>query len=196
MRSLRRAERFGSRSDLAGRIRRKLSEIDVSATSRRGIFAIPLRRVTLVILVVLTLIAAGGGSRTAFAQGMNSDAGSELGGPAAMPTPGSSGANLPAPVPHITIRQPIEGTMMVSPPYGNAPLTVGFFVLATDPENIGFLTYSWNFGDGTVSSLPPELYIFHTYQNPGTYVCSLQMLTIDGRSRTLMQGVVVKTPGD
>jgi PKD repeat protein len=90
------------------------------------------------------------------------------------------------------IRQPIEGSMMVSPPYGNAPLTVGFFVLATDPENIGFLTYQWNFGDGTVSALPPELYIFHHYKNPGTYVCSLMLKTVDGRSKTLFQGVVVK----
>jgi hypothetical protein len=134
--------------------------------------------------------------RPALAQGMNNDAGSELGGPAPMPTPGQASPDLPAPIPQITIRQPIEGTMMVSPPYGNAPLTVGFFVLATDPENIGFLTYSWNFGDGTVSSLPPELYIFHTYTNPGNYVCTLQMVTIDGRSKTLFQGVVVKAPGD
>jgi hypothetical protein len=109
-----------------------------------------------------------------------------------MSAPTSNDPNLPAPLPHIQMRQPIEGSMMVSPPYGNAPLTVGFFVLATDPENIGFLTYQWNFGDGTVSALPPELYIFHHYQNPGTYVCSLILKTVDGRSKTLFQGVVVK----
>ena len=82
--------------------------------------------------------------------------------------------------------------MMVTPPYGNAPLKVGFFVIASDPENIGFLTFQWNFGDGTVSSLPPELYIFHTYANPGNYLCSLIVKTADGRSKTFFQGVIVK----
>jgi hypothetical protein len=167
-----------------------------AAGARAKIVAIKLGRFIAASCVALIMaLMPFAGSQSAFAQGMNSDVGSELGGPAAM-TPAPSDANLPAPIPHIMIRQPIEGTMMVSPPYGSAPLRVGFFVLATDPENIGFLTYSWNFGDGTVSSLPPELYIFHTYPNPGTYVCSLQMKTIDGRSKTLFQGVVVKTPGD
>ena len=92
------------------------------------------------------------------------------------------------------IPQPITGSMAVAPPYGNAPLKVGFFVLATDPEDIGFLTYSWNFGDGTVSSLPPELYIFHTYANPGTYACILTIKTVDGRSKTFVQGVDVRPP--
>lgn len=82
--------------------------------------------------------------------------------------------------------------MMVTPPYGNAPLKVGFFVIANDPENIGFLTFQWNFGDGTVSALPPELYIFHTYANPGNYLCSLVIKTVDGRSKTFFQGVIVK----
>jgi hypothetical protein len=147
-------------------------------------------------MIAVAFALAVGIARPVFAQDMNSDVGSEMNGPAPIPTPTPSDADLPAPIPHIMIRQPIEGSMMVAPPYGNAPLTVGFFVLATDPENIGFLTYSWNFGDGTVSSLPPELYIFHTYPNPGTYVCSLQMTTVDGRSKTLFQGVVVKTAGD
>jgi len=126
----------------------------------------------------------------AFAQ-MTGEAGSEN-DPMMEPSPAPANPNEPAPLPQIQIREPISGSMLVSPPYGTAPLTVGFFVLATDPENIGFLTYQWNFGDGTVSALPPELYIFHHYKNPGTYVCTLIMKTIDGRSKTLFQGVVVK----
>jgi PKD repeat protein len=94
------------------------------------------------------------------------------------------------------IREPITGSMMAAPPYGLAPMQVGFFVLANDPEGIGFLTYSWNFGDGTVSALPPELYIFHNYMMPGNYICSLTITTVDGRSQTFRQGVVVKAPGD
>lgn len=109
--------------------------------------------------------------------------------------PPASDPSMPPPMAKIRIRQPITGSMMVAPPYGIAPMRVGFFVLANDPEGIGFLTYSWNFGDGTVSALPPELYIFHTYDKPGTYLCSLVIKTIDGRSKTFMQGVLVRPPG-
>ncbi len=104
--------------------------------------------------------------------------------------------SMPPPMPQLHIRQDITGSMMVSPPYGIAPLQVGFFVLADDPEGIGFLTYSWNFGDGTVSALPPELYIFHTYKKPGTYVCTLTAMTVDGREKTFIQGVIVRPLGD
>jgi PKD domain len=120
------------------------------------------------------------------------DAGDEMNGPPMLPpvsTPDDSD-QMPA-MPLIPMRQPVSGTLMVAPPYGNAPLKVGFFVLANDPENIGFLTYQWNFGDGSVSSLPPELYIFHTYATPGNYLCTLVVKTVDGRSMTMMQGVVV-----
>jgi hypothetical protein len=124
---------------------------------------------------------------------MGPEAGGEMNwmGPMASPTPNPFGDSLPAPIPNLHLPQPIHGSMMVSPPYGTAPLAVGFFVLATDPEGLGFLTYSWNFGDGAVSSLPPELYIFHTYKKPGTYVCELTMTTVDGRKATVFQGVVV-----
>jgi hypothetical protein len=91
----------------------------------------------------------------------------------------------------LVIREPVTGTMMVSPPYGHAPLRVGFIIVANDPENIGFLTYQWNFGDGTVSSLPPVKFIPHTYKNPGNYMCSLTLKTVDGRSKTIFTGVVV-----
>jgi len=125
---------------------------------------------------------------------MGPEAGSELNGAGPMASPSPSGdAPLP-PIQNLHIAQPIHGSMMVSPPYGNAPLRVGFFVLANDPEGFGFLTYSWNFGDGNVSSLPPELYIFHTYQKPGSYVCELTLTTVDGRKATFLQGVIVQPP--
>jgi hypothetical protein len=124
--------------------------------------------------------------------------GSDITNPAEMPSlsPSPEDANVPAPVPRIPMTQPITGSMMVSPPYGIAPLKVGFLVQAADPENIGFLTYQWNFGDGTVSSLPPETYIFHTYKAPGNYLCTLILKTADGRSKTLFQGVLVRSRGD
>jgi hypothetical protein len=122
---------------------------------------------------------------------MGPEAGSELHGAGPMASPSPSNNQMPASIPNLHILQPIRGSMMVSPPFGSAPLRVGFFVLANDPEGLGFLTYSWNFGDGTVSSLPPEMYIFHTYQKPGTYLCELTTTTVDGRKATLFQGVIV-----
>jgi hypothetical protein len=123
---------------------------------------------------------------------MGPEAGSELNGTGPMASPSPSNNEMPAPVPNLHILQPVRGSMIVSPPYGSAPLRVGFFVLANDPEGLGFLTYSWNFGDGTVSSLPPELYIFHTYKTPGSYVCELTTTTVDGRKETFFQGVIVR----
>src|SRR5271168_1523483 len=116
----------------------------------------------------------------------DADNGSGMNGPQMMPTPQGEAddPNIMKPLPGVLMGQPISGSMMVAPPYGNAPLKVGFFVLASDPENVGFLTFQWNFGDGTVSSLPPELYIFHTYASPGTYSCELTITTVDGRAQT------------
>ncbi|MGO9263690.1 MAG: PKD domain-containing protein [Candidatus Binataceae bacterium] len=135
-------------------------------------------------------------ARIPAAHAQEADTGSEMNGPPPLRPPPSDATTSEEvrPLERVPIRQPITGSMMVAPPYGSAPLKVGFFVLATDPENIGFLTYSWNFGDGTVSSLPPELYIFHTYPNPGNYVCSLMIKTVDGRSKSFFQGVIVRDP--
>ncbi|HXZ87241.1 MAG TPA: PKD domain-containing protein [Candidatus Binataceae bacterium] len=177
---------------MGARIRRineiRAARFDLARTGRRLSVA----------LAVLLFASASlmTGARCARAQ--DADAGSEMNGLAPMtpPSEASSESGRLAPMPRVPLRQPISGTMMVSPPYGNAPLRVGFFVLASDPENIGFLTYQWNFGDGTVSSLPPEMYIFHTYSMPGNYVCTLIVKTVDGRSMTILQGVVVKPVQD
>jgi hypothetical protein len=165
----------------------------VAFTTRHWIARKSRRVLTLAItLPLLALIAC---AQVAEAQ-MGPEAGSELNGAGPMASPSPSNNEMPAPIPNLHMMQPVRGTMMVSPPYGNAPLRVGFFVLANDPEGLGFLTYSWNFGDGTVSSLPPEMYIFHTYYNPGTYVCELTTTTVDGRKATLFQGVVVHPAAD
>ncbi|HKU27146.1 MAG TPA: PKD domain-containing protein [Candidatus Sulfotelmatobacter sp.] len=146
--------------------------------------------ISVVMLAATSLLLTVPGSRAQ----MGPEAGSELNGTGPMASPSPSASETPAPVPNLHIPQPVRGSMIVTPPYGSAPLRVGFFVLATDPEGLGFLTYSWNFGDGTVSSLPPELYIFHTYRNPGTYVCELTTTTVDGRKNSFFQGIVVEPP--
>jgi PKD domain-containing protein len=142
--------------------------------------------------VAACLLAAG--IPSAYAQNGMDEMDNGMAAPPATQAPEPN--DVPPPVARIPMMQPVSGTMMASPPYGNAPLNVGFFVLANDPENIGFLTYQWNFGDGTVSSLPPELYIFHHYQSPGNYVCTVIVKTVDGRSITLIQGILVKPPQD
>jgi len=149
------------------------------------------------ILGCLAIVAVVVGvARIPPAHAQEADTGSEMAGPLPLrpPPPDATTSEEVPPLERVQIRQPITGSMLVSPPYGIAPLKVGFFVLANDPEAIGFLTYSWNFGDGTVSSLPPELYIFHTYPKPGTYLCSLVIKTVDGRSKSFFQGVIVKDP--
>jgi hypothetical protein len=143
-----------------------------------------------------TLILSMFGSAAVNAQdegGMGMGPSSGMEGGSNSDTPAND-ESMPPPMEKMRIREQVTGSMLAAPPYGIAPMRVGFFVLADDPEGIGFLTYSWNFGDGTVSALPPELYIFHTYNNPGTYVCTLTIKTVDGRAQTFRQGVVVKAP--
>ncbi|MBV8771434.1 MAG: PKD domain-containing protein [Deltaproteobacteria bacterium] len=148
----------------------------------------------LILAVLLPLFALDAYAQMAPQPQMGPEAGSELNGSGPMASPTPSNNDMPPPVENLHIPQPVHGSMIVTPPYGYAPLRVGFFVLATDPEGLGFLTYSWNFGDGTVSSLPPELYIFHTYQKPGSYVCELTTTTVDGRKNSFFQGVIVQPP--
>jgi len=158
---------------------------------------------TTVAFVTIVALATGparaqdeGGGAMGSANSMDSGGMGSSNGTGDAATSGSSAdTSMAPPMAKMHIRQQVTGSMMAAPPYGLAPMRVGFFVLADDPEGLGFLTYSWNFGDGTVSALPPELYIFHTYFKPGTYACTLTVTTVDGRSQTFRQGVVVKAPG-
>ncbi len=42
------------------------------------------------------------------------------------------------------------------------------------------------------NNVPPVKFIPHTYENPGNYLCSLTLKTVDGRSKTIFAGVVVR----
>jgi len=100
-------------------------------------------------------------------------------GPTATPSP----MILPA-IPRIQL-MPVPG-------YGHAPLTVGFLVSSIDPETV-LQTFSWNFGDGQVSMLPPTA-LFHIYTTPGSYVVTVTATTADGHQATSLAGVVVTQP--
>jgi PKD repeat protein len=96
-------------------------------------------------------------------------------------------AASPAPM---ELRPPPMVSMTADPPYGLAPLTVGFLVVPTDPDNADFISYRWNFGNGSVGTLPP-LMTNETYTNPGTYTVTMTATTADGRSVTAFTSVTV-----
>jgi len=95
---------------------------------------------------------------------------------------------------HVDMPQPPAITMNAVPGYGNAPLSVGFFVNTVDPEGRTFVSYVWNFGDGQVSIDPP-LTFFHTYKIPGIYVATVNATTSDGRTATAYVGITVRPSG-
>jgi hypothetical protein len=95
---------------------------------------------------------------------------------------------------HVDMPQPPSITMNAVPGYGNAPLSVGFFVNTVDPEGRTFVSYVWNFGDGQVSIDPPRTF-FHTYKIPGIYVATVNATTSDGRTATAYVGITVRPSG-
>jgi PKD repeat protein len=116
--------------------------------------------------------------------------------------PFGSAANLPvpsdynAPIPNLqlgaaeTTQPPLNATLEGQPEYGTAPLTVDFYVGLTNPQSS--LVYQWNFGDGAVSSMKTGAYMPHTYQQSGTYLCSVTLMTPQGRSTTLVTTIIVQ----
>jgi hypothetical protein len=104
-----------------------------------------------------------------------------------MPMPQGSAS----PTGHLQMPEPLLVTLQAVPGYGPAPLLVGFLVNATDPSGAQIVSYTWNFGDGHLSIVPPTL-AYNTYANPGSYVATVTVTTIDGRSATGFAGVTVK----
>jgi hypothetical protein len=89
---------------------------------------------------------------------------------------------------------PPDPSLLAVPVVGTAPLTVDFYVgLANTPR---LLFYEWNFGDGAESYLPAEPYMLHVYQNPGTYMCELELVTPQGISIIAFTKITVKPRQD
>jgi PKD repeat protein len=89
---------------------------------------------------------------------------------------------------------PPNPSLLAVPVVGTAPLTVDFYVgLANTPP---LLFYEWNFGDGAESYLPAEPYMLHVYQNPGTYMCELELVTPQGISIIAFTKITVKPRQD
>jgi PKD repeat protein len=85
---------------------------------------------------------------------------------------------------------PPNASLLAVPVVGTAPLTVDFHIGL--PNTPGSLLYEWNFGDGAESYLPAEPYMLHVYQNPGTYMCELELVTPRGVSTTAFTKIIVK----
>lgn len=131
----------------------------------------PLRRLKLLRTAAVTIfVALPVFARMSFAQ-------APTGEPNASPTPAAQETTT---VPPIGLR--------AMPGYGSVPLTVGFAVLALGSGQPDFTAYHWNFGDGSVSALPPEM-ISHTYKKPGTYIVTFTGITRDGRLATALASV-------
>jgi PKD repeat protein len=120
-------------------------------------------------------------------------------GPASAPSPISAGSAINSAASGTSIppiggvkpsQAPPNPSLLAVPVVGTAPLTVDFYVgLANTPDS---LVYEWNFGDGAESFLPAEPYMLHVYQNPGTYICELELVTPQGISTTAFTRITVK----
>jgi hypothetical protein len=116
-----------------------------------------------------------------------------------VPSPSSAGSTINSavsgsPTPPIRLGNPNpvppNPALLAVPVVGTAPLTVDFYVgLANTPKG---LFYQWNFGDGVASYLPAEPYMLHVYQDPGTYMCELEMVTPRGVSTTAFTKITVR----
>jgi hypothetical protein len=122
-------------------------------------------------------------------------------GPASAPSPISAGSPINSaasgtsnlPIGAVNPSQvPPNASMLAVPVVGNAPLTVDLFIgLANTP---GSLLYEWNFGDGTEAFLPAKPYMIHVYQNPGTYICQLELVALQGISTIASTKITVTPP--
>jgi len=120
-------------------------------------------------------------------------------GPASAPSPisagsainsGASGTSNP-PIGAVNPSQvPPNPSLLAVPIVGTAPLTVDFYIGL--PNTSGSILYEWNFGDGAESFLPAEPYMLHVYQNPGTYVCQLELVSPRGVSTSASTKITVK----
>ncbi len=105
------------------------------------------------------------------------------------PVPGQSDQSL---LPSGFSPPTMPASLMAQPQYGMSPLMVDFFVIQGSPQTDSSTTYQWSFGDGTVSSLPPQAFIAHVYSHPGTYFCSVIMMSPQGQATTLLASVIVR----
>ncbi len=86
--------------------------------------------------------------------------------------------------------QPPLAVATANPLSGTAPLTVNF-TGSNSQDDQGIVSYSWDFKDSSTSGVSNPV---HTFNNPGTYIVSLQVTDGGGLSDTATQTITVNTP--
>ena len=119
--------------------------------------------------------------------------------PASAPTPTSAGSAINSGVSGASTLPigpsnpvPPNPSLLAVPVIGTAPLTVDFYVGL--PNTPGSLIYAWNFGDGAAAYLPSQPFMLHVYQNPGTYLCELELVTVQGKISTIASTKITVKP--
>jgi glucose/arabinose dehydrogenase/chitodextrinase len=90
----------------------------------------------------------------------------------------------------------VTAVASASPTYGYSPLQVSFSSAGSTNFGGGALTYSWNFGDGTTSSLPNPV---HTYTIGGVvvYTATLTVRNVNNQASSASVKITVgSTPPD
>jgi PKD repeat protein len=82
-----------------------------------------------------------------------------------------------------------NASLLAVPVVGTAPLTVDFYVGLANTS--GSLEDEWVFGDGVEIFLPPQPFMLHVYQNPGTYTCELGLINAQGITTTVFATITV-----
>src|SRR5580658_5481048 len=111
----------------------------------RAMRAVASAAVAAAMLAIVTIAMRGGARAQEMEPMAPAAAPTEPGAPEAAPT------FSPVPLP----RMPQIGLQGL-PGYGVAPLTVAFITTMPDPT-VDFATFRWDFGDGQVSLLPPQM---------------------------------------
>lgn len=95
------------------------------------------------------------------------------------------GVNVPPPV-NVTYNKPPVGDFewYVDP---NIDGTINFYANVTDPDG-EIVSYFWNFGDGSTSSVPNPI---HTYQYSGSYTVTLIVTDDNGEQAYFEKTIVV-----
>jgi hypothetical protein len=91
---------------------------------------------------------------------------------------------------HLDVTPPPQASFYTNPWDPSKYDTVQFYDSSYDPGNLGFQTYTWNFGDGSTAtgySAP------HKYAADGDYQVVHTVTTTDGRTASVTQTVQVRT---
>ncbi|MDD1718062.1 MAG: PKD domain-containing protein, partial [Methanoregulaceae archaeon] len=87
----------------------------------------------------------------------------------------------------IVLTAPLGASFTAVPAEGDVPLTVVFTDTSTDNP----FSWTWNFGDGTYSTVQNPI---HTYVRPGTYTVTLSVLSLTGSSSASKEVTVDNPP--